>query len=194
MTRLLRVPVLLLVLASVACSSGDGTDAPRAEGSAATAAARPSGDGDAELEEISDYRLGMPKVERWYQAQRNVLEAMRKDPSIAARLENDESEEEGGPSLDELEERYSSIPEVRAAIEAVGLEVREFGVITYSLVQASFAQAALQMGANRDSVLANTGIDPANLDFVRDNQAELQRLQAEIAALTPKDDEEEGGA
>ena len=186
-----------LLASTTAC--GGEADAPGAgtSASASTASAtRGSADTDADMAEIRARTLTMTDVERWYQAQRNVYEAMRRNPSLAQQLQGDESEDSDEMSLDEIEARYAKVPEVRKGIEAAGLEVRDFGVITWTLVQASFASAAIDMGANRDSVLASTGIKPANLDFVRENRARLEQLQAEIAALAPRDadDDDAGGA
>ena len=186
MKRTLLRNVLVLLLALVPAAACDrGADA-GAE-SAGTAATR--ADVDAEVAEITGYRLRMDEVERWYQAQRNVYEAMRKNPALAEQLESDGDD----PSLDELEARFGAVPEVRRAIEAAGLEVRDFVVIVFTLAQAGVANAAVEMGASRDSVLARTGVEPANLDFVREHKAELERMRAEVEALAPDETAEDDG-
>lgn len=191
MNRVLLLPALLTVLVSAtACDRGSSADAP---GTAAAPRATQggSGDTDSDMAEISDHRLTMAEVERWYQAQRSVYEAMRKNPALAQELERESESDE--LSLDDIEDRFGSVPAVRKAIEATGLEVRDFGVILYSLAQAAAANAAVEMGASRDSVLARTGVHPANLDFVRAHKATLDRLQKETAALAPEEAEEEDG-
>lgn len=180
MPRLLLLPVLLLALGT-ACA-GDAADASR---SASASAATASGGDD--LAELAEYRLTMRDVERWHEAQRNFLSALQRDPSLMDRMREQGADADDDMSLDALEARYRAIPEVRAAIENADLDVRQFSVITFALMQASFAQGAVDMGADRDTVLARTGISPANLDFVRDNRAELERLQGELAALAPRD-------
>ncbi|HEX5580881.1 MAG TPA: hypothetical protein VFX39_04835 [Gemmatimonadaceae bacterium] len=197
MNRALLLPAFLLALASTAACGGGDADAPRTGAStgAATASARGGDDTDSDMAEITGRRLDRAEVERWFQAQRNVYEAMRRDPAVAQQLEADGASDASDISLDDLEDRFEAVPAVRSAIEAAGIKTRDFGVILLALAQASAANAALEMGASRDSVLARTGVQPANLDFVRDNKAWLERLQAEMAALAPKDvdDEDEGG-
>lgn len=137
-----------------------------------------------DLEEIADYRLTMDAVRRYYQAQRNVFEAMREDPGLSDRLEDLDADV---ATLDEMQARYASVPELRDAIEEAGFTPREFSVLTWSLVQASIAQGAVEMGVSRDSVVANTGVRRANLDFVQEHQAEIERMQRELEALAPDD-------
>lgn len=188
MNRSLVLPVLLAVVATAsACNRAEDAGAASADPPASATTVR-SHDSDAELAEITSYRLRMDEVERWYQAQRNVYEAMRKNPALTKQLENEADD----PSLDELEARFEAVPEVRRAIESAGLEVRDFTVIIFTLAQAGVANAAVEAGASRDSVLARTGVDPANLDFVREHKVVLERMQAEVAALAPDKAAEDG--
>jgi len=180
MKRTIQRNVLVLLLALVpaaACNRGAAADAE-------PAATR----GDAELAEIAGYQLRMDEVERWYQAQRNVHEVLRKNPALSNQLEGDADD----PSLDELEARFGKAPEVRRAIEKAGLEVRDFVVVTFTLAQAGVANAAVETGASRDSILARTGVEPANLDFVREHKATLERMQGEIEALADEAAEDGG--
>lgn len=64
-------------------------------------------------------------------------------------------------------------------------------LILFSLYQAGVAHAMTEMGAEPDSILDNTGVDPENLEFVRDNQARLEQLQEETDALAPPEMDEE---
>jgi hypothetical protein len=190
MNRSVLMSALLVALLS-ACDRGADAGETRTAEPSRTAVARGTNSGDADLDEITDYRLTMDAVQRYYQAQRNVYGAMRKNPELAQQMRSGDSDE---PSLDEMGARYEEVPEVRDAIEAAGLDTRDFSVITWALFQSAFAQGAVEMGAPRDSILASTGIHPANLDFVRENKAALERMQQETAALAPPDAaDDEGG-
>ena len=188
MRRALQLSALLATIAASTACGGDAAETTDGSPAAtpAVASARAGAGADAELAEISAHRLSMGDVERWYQAQRNVLLAMRDDPSIRERLEMAEDEDQ--MSLDEMERRYAEVPAIRRGIESAGLETREFAVIAWALAHASLANVALDAGASRDSVITRTGVSGANLDFVRENRAALERMQGEIAALSGADD------
>lgn len=173
-----RLLVPALVAAAIACGGDADTDArPAASSPPAAGGARLGGSSDADVAEVSGYRLTMDAVRRMHQAQLAIYQAMQQNPELA-QLASMEAEEF---SLDAVEERFSSVPEIRQAIEGAGLSVREYGVIMVALFQASFAQASLEMGAPRDSVLASTDMNPDNLDFVGEHRDELRRLQEELA-------------
>lgn len=179
--RSVLLPTLLLALLAACDRAADAGETRTAEPPRA-AAGPAAGSGDADLDEITDYRLTMDAVRRYYQAQRNVYQAMRDDPGLAKRMDRGTTDA-AEFSLDEMEARYEEVPEVREAIAAAGLDTRDFSVITLTLFQSAFAQGAVEMGASRDSILARMGINPSNLDFVRANKTELERMQNEMEAL-----------
>ncbi|HEX7120676.1 MAG TPA: hypothetical protein VF212_17920 [Longimicrobiales bacterium] len=165
--RSVKLPALLLALI-VAWGARPGT------------AAAQTGD-DAGLAEMVAYRLTMDKVQRWYEAQRNVYEKYAADPGLAERAEIGADEEEF--SIDGMAARFDAIPEVREAIQAAGLGTREFVVVTMVLFQSAMAHAVIEMGGDRDEILEGSGVHPANLDFVAAHKAELERMQKEVEAL-----------
>ena len=173
-----RLIIPALVTLMVACGGDADTDV-RSSDPAPSAAnpSRPDARNNADIAEVGDYRLKMDDVRRMHDAQLEIYRAIQANPELA-QLASMEAEEF---SLDAVEQRFNSVPEIREAIEEAGLSVREYGVIMVALFQASFAQASLEMGAQRDSVLASSGMNPDNLDFVAENREELRRLQRGLA-------------
>ena len=174
-----RVTLVAALLLAVACSSENA--APPADSGAAAATATAPGDGASDLADITNYRLTMDKVDQYYAAQRNMMVAM-KDMSPAERealeLEND------NPSLDDMARSFESHPALAAAMRDAGLTGREFATITMSMVQSGMAAMALQMRPNddQDSLAREMQANMANIKFMQENQAELERKQAELRA------------
>lgn len=168
MLKLAAIAPLLLALA--ACGGDKPADAAADAGSTPAAAVRASGDPTGDQQELGDYVLNMEDVRKWAQ----VMQSGKK-------LKEEENQDaSGGPdddSVDAMEARINADPEVRAEIEKAGLDARDFVLITFTLTQAAFAQYAVEQGASADSVAAQTGINPANLAFVRDHKQELEALQ-----------------
>jgi hypothetical protein len=87
---------------------------------------------------------------------------------------DDDSDDE---SLDGMVARIEKIPTARTAIESAGLTVRQYAVITMALIQASMAQFAVESGADPAKVARDAGVNPANIRFVKEHKAELQKMQ-----------------
>lgn len=183
MSSRIRFAASLLVVLTVGCG-GDADNEAQSVPDAPPAADAPrmgeSNEGD--IEEVSDYRLSMDAVQKMHRAQLNIYSAMQQNPELAQMASMNAEEF----SLDAMEQRFGGVPEIRNAVEQAGLSVREYGVIMLALFQASFAQASLDMGAQRDTVLAATHMNPANLDFVVEHREELQRMQEELAAAAER--------
>lgn len=187
---------------------------------------------DRDLQEIRTYRLTMPKVRQFAQAQLALARlapelaggesaakspdeqamhraseeyerlADKEEPSTAdqARMKQLEAEMEqlaeklsarsddgpsGAQSLDDLAARIDRIPQAAAAVRSAGLTTREFATITATLLQAFMAHAF-----TKDRAVADLpkDINPANVQFIRDNEAEIGRLMADLkmkAGQTP---------
>jgi hypothetical protein len=128
--------------------------------------------GDADLRELSRYELTMSDVRKFAAANA----ALAQHPEA----ERDEDQDDGDTddeSLDELAARIGRVPEARKAIEEAGLTVRQYAVITMALFQAAFAQYAVEQGADIDKVARDAGVNPANIRFVKEHKAELEKLK-----------------
>ena len=128
--------------------------------------------GDADLRELSRYELTMADLKKFGAANA----ALAKHPKAE---ENDDAGDDtnDNESLDDMAARIGRIPEARKAIEAAGLSVRQYCVITMALFQAAFAQYAVEQGADINKVAREAGVNPANIRFVKEHKAELEKMR-----------------
>jgi hypothetical protein len=134
-----------------------------------------AGGGDADLRELSRYTLTMADIRKYAAANANLA----KHPK--AEQEDEDSEDDEGSdneSLDEMAARINKMPEARKAIESAGLTARQYAVITMALFQASMAQFAVEQGADPAKVARDASVNPANIRFVKENKAELEKLKS----------------
>ena len=127
--------------------------------------------GDADLRELSRYTLTMADVNKYAAANANLAKHPKAEES------EDEVGESDKESLDEMAARIGRIPEARKAIEAAGLTPRQYAVITMALFQAAFAQYAVEQGADIAKVASDAHVNPANIRFVKEHKAELDKLK-----------------
>ena len=133
---------------------------------------RAASSGDADLRELSRYTLTMADVNKYAAANANLAKI--------SKAEDGEDEDKGDSdkeSLDDMAARIGRIPEARKAIEAAGLTSRQYAVITMALFQAAFAQYAVEQGADIAKVASDAHVNPANIRFVKEHKAELEKLQ-----------------
>jgi len=192
-----RVALLAPLLLAAACAS-DADTAADSGAAAPSAATVPASSGDAAAD-VTAYELTMERMDRYYAAQR-ALAVRVKDMSPAEREAFDVAGD-GDDSIDDMVRRIEAAPAMRAALDEAGMSAREFALATMSIVQSGMAAAVLQMRpeANQDSLLREMKANPANVRFLRENEAALQQKQAELEAElkrlgvdTTGDDQDEG--
>jgi len=158
--RFASTAVLVLVFALLAAVCGEQ--------------ARSATSGDADLRELSRYQLTMADVRKFAAANANLA----KHPKVEQGDDDAEAEDEGdNESLDVMAARIESNPIARKAVEAAGLSARQYVVITMALFQASLAQYAVDQGADPGKVAGETGVNPANIRFVKEHKAELEQMK-----------------
>lgn len=130
--------------------------------------------GDADLRELSQYALTMADVRKYAAANESLAK-------LHGAQQEDEDAEDGdddsAASLDDIVKRIDAKPGARKAIEAAGLGVRQYAVITMALFQAAFAHFAVEQGADPAKVAKDAGVNPANIRFVKEHKAELDQLK-----------------
>jgi hypothetical protein len=178
----------LFALAAVATACAK--DGPRGADSAATttagtAAASAQG-GDQDLADVTAYELSMEKVDKLFAAQRNV--ALRvKDMSpeereaMKARADADDGNDD---SLDDTVRKIESEPVLVGAIREAGLTPREYALLTVSMMQSGMAAGVIKMrpNENQDSLAREMKANPANIRFIQQNEAALEKKQKEMEA------------
>lgn len=173
-----RVALIAPLLLAAACAS-DADTAADTGAAAAPSAAASTGD---DLADVSAYELTMDRIDRYFAAQR-ALAVRIKDMSPAEREAFDVASD-ADASLDDMARHYESSPTMVAALDEAGMSAREFALSTMAIVQSGMAAAVLQMRpeANQDSLMREMKVNPANVRFIRENEAVLQQKQAELQA------------
>jgi hypothetical protein len=130
---------------------------------------------DADLRELTRYTLTLPDLRKYSAAN----EALTKLPKPAEKEEDADSDDESNDSesLDDMVKRMESVPGARKSIEGAGLTVRQYAVITMAIFQAAFAQFAIEQGADPAKVAKDAGVNPANIRFVKEHKAELEKMK-----------------
>jgi hypothetical protein len=126
---------------------------------------------DPDLKALANYTLTVDtlnKVERVY---RDLAAAMKADPSIESKM--DALEGNANDSLADMARRYQSVAPFDAALGKEGMTPREYATFTMALMQAGMASAAQKMGATLPE-----GVNPANVKFVEDHKADLEKMQS----------------
>lgn len=179
MQTLSRGAVALLASLLLSACGGDASPGAAASGGGtppAAAVATPTSDLQADAQELGDYTLTMDELERWGTAAAAVARIGREKPELKDQLSMNASE----ASIDAFAERLEAIPEVRDAVEEAGFSPREYAVTTYVVVQSMLAQAAIQQGMNIDAIAAKAGINPANVTFFQQHEAEVRATFARV--------------
>ncbi len=178
------IPRLVLAAAVTACA-GKSADTPAGTSvnvpptrSPSTGVASTNG-GDADERESGEYTLTMDEVRKWaaITAKMNATDFSKSAPTNVTDMSDN-------PTIDQLEKYFDGSPQIRAMISDGGLDVRDFVVITNTMMQGGLAQYMLSEGTSPDSVAKATKLSVANQQFFKEHKAELAQLQA--AAMKKK--------
>ena len=185
-------PSLLLLAASVAslsCRSADKAATARADSAgapppAATGATASTGasSADADLREIASYQLTMDKVNKWFDAQRNMAIKVKAMTPAERETLGARSSVTGG--MGDMAARIEANPALNAALRDAGLTAREYATLTMAMVQSGMAASVLKMRPkdNQDSLVREMKASMANITFMREHEAELTRKQQAMEA------------
>lgn len=187
--RYSRALIVLATLAAItACGSkgdaarvGDSANAPAA---AAGSAAASSGSGAEQLADVTAYQLSMEKIDRYYAAQRGMMQKTQAMSPAERQAAEARNEGNNSGSIDEMARNIEREPAFNAAVREAGLSAREFALVTMAMMQAGMAAGIQKMRPNDDpdSLARAMKTNPANVSFLRQHEAELMRKQEALAA------------
>jgi len=176
--------LLLGFFALTSCSKGSESGTATERGSSTPAGSAKSA--DEQLAELGEYRLSMDKFDKYIAAQRNIMtKANSLSPAERAAAEaRNEGRDNSNATIDDIARNFESEPMMRDAVRQAGLSTREFALITMSLTQTGMAAGVAKMrpNDNQDSLIREMKANPANVKFLMDNEAEINRKQTAFAA------------
>jgi hypothetical protein len=124
--------------------------------------------------QVRTYRLTMDKVARTAKVNDLLYTAMKKDPSLAKRWEDQGSPLDNSSTVDEASRRLAADPAAHRALTAAGISGRD-----YALTLMAFIQASLTVGLQDSKQISNLpdGVSPDNIAFVRTHRGELEKFK-----------------
>jgi len=140
---------------------------------------------------LHDYVLTMPKVEAWASASIDLANTMKAmSPSEKARRKAEleaQAQSEKDESIAGMAASMERVPEIRRAFRKAGLTTREGMTLSLALMQAMMFE---QVAAMNPDAKVPYNMNPANVEFVRKNKAQLEaRLKAVQEASKAAEDE-----
>ncbi|HZH44440.1 MAG TPA: hypothetical protein VEY50_10205 [Lysobacter sp.] len=159
---------LISVLALTAC--GERTEAPASAATDATANA-PTAEpatpaASAPAAATGSYTLTQENVDKMFEAQKRLAAAAQSDPELAEFIGQNVSRENG----EQYAQRLAGNAKARGLIEQAGLSTRDYALTSELLVAALMAHGAMEAGHLKT---LPEGIDPAAVEFVKQNRDEL---------------------
>lgn len=131
----------------------------------------------ADVKEMHDYTLTMPKLQKMAAATTALMEFGKRHPEI--------DEASNAKTIDQMVSKLQKYPEAVAAVRQSGMSPREYAVCFLTFMQASIAVAMKKSGAyNRTPPEILQSVSQANLDFTDQHWSEIQ-------ALMPKSSDDE---
>lgn len=171
-----RGPMLFVAAAAILLAGVTSRANPSAALHLAAASPSKPNAADPDVKEIANYKLTMDAVRKFAQASRTMKQLGKKHSEDDQDDQEDDSD--NSESIDDMEAKIASEPAARKAIEAAGLSVREYVVITFALLQSGIAQYAVDQGADPAKIARDAGINPANVTFYKEHKAEIEALDA----------------
>lgn len=198
-SRPLRFSALPLLALAALAACGDKSATPGADSAAPAASAPTAGSrsADAELADITAYRLDMGKIDKYIAAQSNILDRGEKLTAAereAMRARTEARGDNQNASMDDMVKQIESEPLMIGAIQDAGLTAREFAMITISMMQSAMASsvAAMQPNVNQDSLIREMKANPDNVKFYREHEAEIMQKTKSLEARAKKMQGDEG--
>src|SRR5215831_1738904 len=131
---------------------------------------------DPDMKELAAYTLTMDGLNKVDRVNKAIVAAIQKNPSLAPKDDDDS----GGDTktLDDMAKKLNSIPVLASALKQEGMPARDYAKFTMAMLQASFGLMAKQMSAKSGKPFQPpAGLNPANITFVEQHQADIKKLE-----------------
>lgn len=129
---------------------------------------------DPETKAIQSYRLTEPVLQKITAANRAWVAALKNDAAAQKQLEADDDKSDDDQSLAGMEKKLVAMPHMADALKSAGLSAHEYATFEMCAFQASIA-TNLPAGTPPPA-----GIQPANVQFVRDHKQQIEAMNAAL--------------
>jgi hypothetical protein len=120
---------------------------------------------DVDAEAVSAYKMTEAGLAKYSEATKRLA-------ALPNACEQEEDDDSGSKSLNEMVAQIEATPGAKAAIQSVGLTSREYVLFAMALLQNAMAGWAL----NQPGGKLPPGVSQANVDFVKQHEADIQQL------------------
>ena len=159
--RSIRVAVSLLMVCCIGAYGGQTSPA-------AGKRTRPD---TPDMAEMRNYRLSMAKVDKFAAASQSLVALSKSNPAMKSAMQGGM----GAKTMDEgvklMESKY---PEAAAAIQKSGLNVREYFLISVTLMTTTMVAGMKKQGQKMDQLPST--VSPENVAFVEQNYPRIEKL------------------
>lgn len=122
----------------------------------------------------------LEKKDELTDAEQERLEQLRTDKEALESSTGDVLNLGNANSLDEVEAQIRKSPPVARALASVDLPPREYAKFMMAMIQASMVAGFKKAGMMKE---LPPGVNPENVKFIEDHEAELKAMQAEFEKL-----------
>jgi len=141
---------------------------------------------ESEKREIRDFPLTVAKLNQYEVAAKAYRVLMTKDPKLAQQLDG-EITSAGAKTIGGVVKIMETHAQIVSAINGSGLNVHEYVVMTYTLMDASGAVGAKKKGSKEDF---SAGVSPSNLTFVERHYEKVSKVLETISGPGKDDDDD----
>jgi hypothetical protein len=183
-----KVFVFALLFTVGACSK-DADTAREEPGSSSAAASNEQAKED--LADLTKYDLSMAKMDEYFKTMHNMgeeLKGMTPAERDALKLNSDNN-----ATLDQMIADAESNKVIKSATRKAGSSPREYVMTSLSYFTSAMAMSVLQMqpNANQDSLMREMKVNPDNVKFIKEHEAELtakyKAMETEMKELEPEE-------
>jgi hypothetical protein len=134
---------------------------------------------DSETKALQSYRLTLPVLQKITAANRAFVAALKNDPAAQKQLEaEDDKNDDDQQSLAAMEKKLVAMPHMSDALRTAGVSAHEYATFEMCAFQASIVVGSEKNGQKATDL--PPGIQPANVQFVRDHQKDIEAMNAAL--------------
>ena len=137
-----------------------------------------------DTKEITQYKLTDKTLTQYFQATKNLIPVVQKNPKLQGKSEDSEEAD----SLNQLVQEFDAIPGAKKALEDASLATREYLTFHFALIYAASGDIILKSGGQLPGEYSK-----ANVEFYRAHEAEFKKHEEDFKIISKFTNGESGG-